>query len=108
MRASVLVLGPLLARYGWAKVSLPGGCAIGARPVDQTLAGLEALGAKIEVEHGFIVAHAPNGLRGAEVVFDMQTVGGTENLMMRRAGQRSHHARQLGVRARNRRARRAV
>jgi UDP-N-acetylglucosamine 1-carboxyvinyltransferase len=71
-----------LARYGWAKVSLPGGCAIGARPVDQHLQGLEALGAKIEVEHGFIVAHAPQGLRGAEVVFDMQTVGGTENLMM--------------------------
>jgi len=82
MRASVLVLGPLLARYGWAKVSLPGGCAIGARPVDQHLQGLEALGAKIEVEHGFIVAHAPGGLRGAEVVFDMQTVGGTENLMV--------------------------
>ena len=82
MRASVLVLGPLLARYGWAKVSLPGGCAIGARPVDQHLQGLEALGAKIEVEHGFIVAEAPNGLRGAEVVLDMQTVGGTENLMM--------------------------
>lgn len=82
MRASVLVLGPLLARYGSAKVSLPGGCAIGARPVDQHLQGLEALGAKIEVEHGFIIAEAPNGLRGAEVVFDMQTVGGTENLMM--------------------------
>src|SRR6478672_6669258 len=82
MRASVLVLGPLLARYGSAKVSLPGGCAIGARPVDQHLQGLEALGAKIEVEHGFIIAHAPKGLRGAEVVFDMQTVGGTENLMM--------------------------
>ncbi|RYZ08599.1 MAG: UDP-N-acetylglucosamine 1-carboxyvinyltransferase [Myxococcales bacterium] len=82
MRASVLVLGPLLARYGSAKVSLPGGCAIGARPVDQHLQGLEALGAKIEVEHGFIIAEAPNGLKGAEVVFDMQTVGGTENLMM--------------------------
>jgi UDP-N-acetylglucosamine 1-carboxyvinyltransferase len=82
MRASVLVLGPLLARYGSAKVSLPGGCAIGARPVDQHLQGLEALGAKIEVEHGFIIAEAPKGLRGAEVVFDMQTVGGTENLMM--------------------------
>jgi UDP-N-acetylglucosamine 1-carboxyvinyltransferase len=82
MRASVLVLGPLLARYGSAKVSLPGGCAIGARPVDQHLQGLEALGAKIEVEHGFIIAEAPQGLKGAEVVFDMQTVGGTENLMM--------------------------
>jgi UDP-N-acetylglucosamine 1-carboxyvinyltransferase len=82
MRASVLVLGPLLARYGSAKVSLPGGCAIGARPVDQHLQGLEALGAKIQVEHGFIIAEAPTGLKGAEVVFDMQTVGGTENLMM--------------------------
>jgi len=81
MRASVLVLGPLVARYGKAKVSLPGGCQIGARPVDQHLLGLEALGAKIAVEHGFIVAEAPR-LRGAEVVFDMPTVTGTENLMM--------------------------
>ncbi|HEY3236123.1 MAG TPA: UDP-N-acetylglucosamine 1-carboxyvinyltransferase [Polyangiaceae bacterium] len=81
MRASVLVLGPLLARYGRAKVSLPGGCAIGARPVDQHLRGLEALGAKIRVEHGYIVAEAPR-LHGGEVVFDMPTVGGTENLMM--------------------------
>jgi UDP-N-acetylglucosamine 1-carboxyvinyltransferase len=81
MRASVLVLGPLLARYGRARVSLPGGCAIGARPVDQHLMGLEALGAKIEVEHGYILAECPR-LRGAEVVFDMQTVTGTENLMM--------------------------
>jgi UDP-N-acetylglucosamine 1-carboxyvinyltransferase len=81
MRASVLVLGPLVARYGKARVSLPGGCQIGARPVDQHLLGLEALGAKIAVEHGFIVAEAPR-LRGAEVVFDMPTVTGTENLMM--------------------------
>ena len=81
MRASVLVLGPLVARYGKAKVSLPGGCQIGARPVDQHLLGLEALGAKIAVEHGYIVAEAPR-LRGAEVVFDVQTVTGTENLMM--------------------------
>jgi UDP-N-acetylglucosamine 1-carboxyvinyltransferase len=81
MRASVLVLGPLVARYGKAKVSLPGGCQIGARPVDQHLLGLEALGAKIVVEHGYIVAEAPR-LRGAEVVFDVQTVTGTENLMM--------------------------
>ena len=81
MRASVLVLGPLVARYGRAKVSLPGGCAIGARPVDQHLMGLEALGAKIQVEHGYIHAEAKR-LRGAEVVFDMQTVTGTENLMM--------------------------
>jgi UDP-N-acetylglucosamine 1-carboxyvinyltransferase len=81
MRASVLVLGPLVARYGRAKVSLPGGCAIGARPVDQHLKGLEALGANIRVEHGYILAEAPR-LRGAEIVFDMATVTGTENLMM--------------------------
>jgi len=82
MRASVLVLGPLVARYGRAKVSLPGGCAIGARPVDQHLLGLEALGARIEVEHGFIVAECSGRLKGAEVVFDVPTVTGTENLMM--------------------------
>ncbi len=81
MRASVLVLGPLLARYGRAKVSLPGGCAIGARPVDQHLKGLEALGARISVEHGYIRAEARK-LRGAEYVFDLPTVGGTENVMM--------------------------
>ncbi|HEX7668125.1 MAG TPA: UDP-N-acetylglucosamine 1-carboxyvinyltransferase [Polyangiaceae bacterium] len=81
MRASVLVLGPLVARYGRAKVSLPGGCAIGARPVDQHLKGLEILGAKIHVEHGYVVAEAAR-LRGAEIVFDVQTVTGTENLMM--------------------------
>ena len=81
MRASVLVLGPLLARYGRAKVSLPGGCAIGARPVDQHLKGLEVLGATISVEHGYIIAKSGR-LRGAEIVFDMPTVGGTENLMM--------------------------
>ena len=81
MRASVLVLGPLVARYGRAKVSLPGGCAIGARPIDQHLKGLEALGATIRVEHGYVLAQADR-LRGAEVVFDMPTVTGTENLMM--------------------------
>jgi UDP-N-acetylglucosamine 1-carboxyvinyltransferase len=81
MRASVLVLGPLVARYGRAKVSLPGGCAIGARPIDQHLKGLVALGANIRVEHGYVVAEAPR-LRGAEIVFDLQTVTGTENLMM--------------------------
>lgn len=81
MRASVTVLGPLLARYGKAKVSLPGGCAIGARPVDQHLRGLESLGAKITVEHGYIRAEARR-LIGAEHVFDMPTVGGTENVMM--------------------------
>jgi UDP-N-acetylglucosamine 1-carboxyvinyltransferase len=81
MRASVLVLGPLLARYGRAKVSLPGGCAIGARPIDQHLKGLEALGAKIQVDHGYVTASAER-LQGAEIVFDLPTVTGTENLMM--------------------------
>ncbi len=81
MRASVLVLGPLVARYGKAKVSLPGGCAIGARPIDQHLKGLEALGATIRVEHGYVEAEAPR-LRGAEILFDLPTVTGTENLMM--------------------------
>lgn len=81
MRASVMVLGPLLARYGRAKVSLPGGCQIGSRPVDQHLKGLERLGANIKLERGYIVASCPR-LRGAEVVFDMPTVTGTENLMM--------------------------
>jgi UDP-N-acetylglucosamine 1-carboxyvinyltransferase len=81
MRASVVVLGPLIARYGRAKVSLPGGCAIGARPVDQHLKGLEALGATIRVEHGYIIAESKR-LRGAEFVFDVPTVGGTQNVMM--------------------------
>ena len=81
MRASVLVLGPLVARYGRAKVSLPGGCAIGARPIDQHLRGLEALGATIRVEHGYVVAEAPR-LKGTEIAFDLPTVTGTENLMM--------------------------
>ena len=83
MRASVLVLGPLLARHGEAKVSLPGGCAIGARPVDQHLKAMERLGAKIELEGGYVVAKAPRGgLRGGTIVFDMVTVGGTENALM--------------------------
>ncbi len=82
MRASVLVLGPLLARYGKARVSLPGGCAIGARPIDQHLKGLEAMGAVIELDHGYVNAKVPSGrLRGAEIYFDMPTVTGTENLM---------------------------
>jgi UDP-N-acetylglucosamine 1-carboxyvinyltransferase len=82
MRASALVLGPLLARFGRAKVSLPGGCAIGARPIDMHLKGLEAMGATINVEHGYVEAKAPNGLKGATIVFDQVTVTGTENLMM--------------------------
>jgi UDP-N-acetylglucosamine 1-carboxyvinyltransferase len=81
MRASILVLGPLLARYGRARVSLPGGCQIGTRPVDQHLRGLEALGARIRLEQGYIVAESER-LEGSEVVFDMPTVTGTENLMM--------------------------
>jgi len=81
MRASVLVLGPLLARCGRARVSLPGGCAIGSRPVDQHLKGLQAMGATIEVEHGYMEARAQR-LRGARIVMDMVTVTGTENLML--------------------------
>jgi len=81
MRASILVLGPLLARFGQAQVSLPGGCAIGQRPVDQHIKGLAALGADIRVEHGFIIARAQR-LRGATIRTDMVTVTGTENLMM--------------------------
>ncbi len=81
MRASVLVLGPLVARHGLARVSLPGGCAIGARPIDQHLKGLEALGAKVTLEHGDVIAKAKR-LVGATIVCDMPTVTGTENLMM--------------------------
>ena len=81
MRASVLVLGPLVTRFGRARVSLPGGCAIGARPIDQHLKGLEALGARIELSHGYVEAKADR-LRGAKVLFDLPTVTGTENLMM--------------------------
>ncbi len=81
MRASVLVLGPLVARFGQAVVSLPGGCAIGARPVDQHLKGLEAMGAKIALEHGNVIAKAKR-LVGAHIVCDIPTVTGTENLMM--------------------------
>ena len=82
MRASILVLGPLMARVGEARVSLPGGCAIGARPVDQHLKGLQAMGAKVAVEHGYIHATVAGGLRGAKLFTDMVTVTGTENLMM--------------------------
>lgn len=83
MRASILVLGPLLARFGEAEVSLPGGCAIGSRPVDQHLKALEAMGADISVENGYVKAKAPNGkLQGCHFTFDMVTVGGTENAIM--------------------------
>lgn len=81
MRASILVLGPLLTRFGEARVSLPGGCAIGQRPVDQHIKGLEAMGAEITIEHGFVIAKAPR-LKGATILTDMVTVTGTENLMM--------------------------
>lgn len=84
MRASILVLGPLLARFGEAEVSLPGGCSIGSRPVDQHLKALEAMGATIEVENGYVKARAPAGGRliGCDFSFDMVTVGGTENIIM--------------------------
>ena len=81
MRASVLVLGPLLARCGEARVSLPGGCAIGLRPVDQHVKALQAMGATITVEHGYMLARAPR-LKGAHIVTDLVTVTGTENIMM--------------------------
>jgi len=81
MRASILVFGPLLARLKKARVSLPGGCAIGARPINLHLKGMERLGATIELKHGYVEAHAKQ-LRGAEIYFDVATVGGTENLMM--------------------------
>lgn len=85
MRASILVLGPLLARFGNAKVSLPGGCAIGARPVDQHIKGMQKMGAIMHIEHGYIQANAPkttNRLQGSHILTDMITVTGTENLMM--------------------------
>ncbi len=82
MRASVLVLGPLLTRFGHARVSLPGGCAIGTRPVDLHLKALAQLGADIELKEGYVEARAPQGLSGAHIVFPMVTVGGTENLLM--------------------------
>ncbi|WP_313397829.1 UDP-N-acetylglucosamine 1-carboxyvinyltransferase [Stenotrophomonas sp.] len=82
MRASVLVLGPLLAKFGKAEVSLPGGCAIGSRPVDQHIKGLQALGAHITVENGFIKAHVDGRLKGGRYTFDMVSVTGTENVLM--------------------------
>ncbi len=82
MRASILVLGPLLARFGQAEVSLPGGCAIGPRPVDLHIHGLEAMGANILIENGYIKGTVPGRLKGAEIVLDTVTVTGTENLMM--------------------------
>ena len=82
MRASFLVLGPLLARFGTARVSEPGGCAIGVRPVDQHLKGLEALGGKVQHDHGYVEATASEGLEGGRVTFDLNTVNGTQNVLM--------------------------
>lgn len=82
MRASILVLGPLLSRFGECEVSLPGGCAIGQRPIDLHLKALEAMGAHIEIKGGYVRAEAPEGLKGAKIVFDKITVGGTENTVM--------------------------
>src|SRR5213083_115849 len=82
MRASVLVLGPLVARCGRVRVSLPGGCAIGPRPVDLHIKGLQRLGADVELNEGYVEARAPKGLRGAEIVFPTVSVGATENLLM--------------------------
>src|SRR6187200_2041175 len=82
MRASFWVLGPLLARCGQAKVSLPGGCAIGTRPVDLHLMGLKQLGAEIDIDGGYVVAKAPRGLKGARVIFPKISVGATHNVLM--------------------------
>ena len=82
MRASILVLGPLLARYGHCEVSLPGGCAIGQRPIDLHLKALEQMGADITIQKGYVIAKAPKGLQGATIVFDKITVTGTENILM--------------------------
>ncbi|MEG6585110.1 UDP-N-acetylglucosamine 1-carboxyvinyltransferase [Dendrosporobacter sp. 1207_IL3150] len=82
MRASFLIMGPLLARRGLAKISLPGGCAIGTRPIDLHLKGFEALGAEIDIGHGYIEAKAPKGLTGARIYLDFPSVGATENIMM--------------------------
>lgn len=82
MRASFWVLGPLVARMGQAKVSLPGGCAIGTRPVDMHLSGLKELGAEIEIEGGYVIAHAPKGLRGAHIVFPKVSVGATHQVLL--------------------------
>ncbi len=82
MRASFLIMGPLLSRCGHSKISLPGGCAIGTRPIDLHLKGFEALGAKIEIGHGFINATVPNGLKGARIYLDFPSVGATENILM--------------------------
>lgn len=82
MRASILVLGPLLARFGHCEVSLPGGCAIGARPIDLHLSALEKMGANIEIKDGYVIARAKDGLKGANIIFDKITVTGTENIVM--------------------------
>ena len=106
MRASVLVLGALLAREGVARVSLPGGCAIGARPVDLHIAGLKAMGAEIDIDGGYLVAKAPKGLKGARFTFPKVSVGATENLMMAAALRQGHDgARQCRARARDHRSR---
>ena len=82
MRASILVLGPLLSRFGHCEVSLPGGCAIGQRPVDLHIKALEQMGAKIKIENGYIIASAPKGLKGSTIIFDKVTVTGSENIIM--------------------------
>ena len=82
MRASILTLGPLLARFGRCEVSLPGGCAIGQRPIDLHLSALEKMGANIEIKQGYVVATAEGGLKGADIVFDKITVTGSENIIM--------------------------
>ncbi len=106
MRASIVVLGPLLARAGQARVAMPGGDNIGSRPIDLHVSGLRKMGADISSEHGFLEARAPQGLRGAPVTLDYPSVGATENLMMAAVAARGHHrARQRRARAGDRRHR---
>ena len=102
MRASFLIMGPLLARCGQAKISLPGGCAIGTRPIDLHLKGFEALGAEIKIGHGFIEAAAPEGLKGAKIYLDFPSVGATENIIMALRWRRARPSSR--IRLRNRRS----
>ena len=107
MRASFWVLGPLLARMGEAKVSLPGGCAIGTRPVDLLIMALERLGATIEIDGGYVIARAKGGLKGGEIVFPKVTVGGTHTALMAACiAQRRNRDRECGARTRSGRCRR--
>src|ERR1700743_594045 len=106
MRASFWVLAPLVARMGEARISMPGGCTIGTRPVDLLIMAMEQLGAKVEIDGGYVVARAPRGLRGGGIVFPKVTVGGTHRARDGRAGECHHGHRECGAGAGNHRCRR--